>query len=77
MNEEIVEMEEGFPRINGGFCDGMGCHWVEEQCWCTQHLESCKEYQRVFNKPWNWRDPECHVWEESWRWCFKRWVERE
>ena len=58
-----------FPKLDGGWCDGMGCSgW----CFCKEHLAMREEFQRVFNKPWKERwdddaDIDCDHWEHIWR----------
>ncbi|MCK5020136.1 MAG: hypothetical protein KAS32_24050 [Candidatus Peribacteraceae bacterium] len=68
------EEQEVFPRLIGGWCDGMGCSYSPPQCFCSEYLESREEYQRVFNKPWIRDDLECKIWEKSWRYARGRYL---
>jgi hypothetical protein len=42
-------MSDDFPKLDGGWCDGLGCSGL---CWCGERLAMKEEFQRVFNKPW-------------------------
>ena len=65
----MKDNESKFPKLDGGFCDGMGCSgW----CFCTAFLAMKEEFQEVFDKPWTnrWDDDaniECEMWEHAWR----------
>jgi hypothetical protein len=72
-----VSKELSFPKLDGGWCDGMGCGDVLMGCWCSEYLECCEEYQREFKKPWDRMNPECIVWEKSWRFSWGRYVNKE
>lgn len=41
--------DNDFPKLDGGWCDGLGCSGF---CWCGGNLAMKEEFQRVFNKPW-------------------------
>ncbi len=68
-----MELEEGFPRINIGHCDGMGCGHAEQPCWCEENHEMILEFQRQYKRAWDGKDPICKAWEESFRFFDKRW----
>ena len=78
--DEVTEIDEktGFPRIDCGWCDGMGCG-RGSVCWCNEHLAMKEEFQRVFNKQWKEgeEDMDCYHWELAWRFGTKRWAEAE
>lgn len=41
--------DNDFPKLDGGWCDGLGCGGF---CWCGEHLAMKEEFQRTYNKPW-------------------------
>ena len=57
---------DSFPKLNGGWCDGMGCGKYEP-CFCKAHLEMKEEFQRLFQKPWNIDDVDCQRVDKLWR----------
>lgn len=58
--------EGKFPKLDGGWCDGMGCGWGS-LCYCSQWLESREQYQREYNLPWDGNESSCKIWERSFR----------
>ena len=82
MNEDIDE-KTGFPKLDGGWCNGDGWLNVSCVCWCEEYLAMREEFQRVFNKAWDHRhankgqDPDCINWEKAWRFGTSRWKEAE
>jgi len=73
-----IDTKTGFPRIDNGNCDGLGCGHGHV-CWCDQYQAMKEEFQRVFNKPWDTRFPnqgqdiDCVNWEKSWRFGTSEW----
>jgi hypothetical protein len=62
-----------FPELSVGYCDGLGCGHASQPCKYEEFHESCLEFQRQFNRPWNSDDPICKVWEASFRFTDRRW----
>ena len=55
-----------FPKLNGGWCDGMGCGKFHP-CFCGEHLAMKEEFQRLYNKPWDDDDIDCQCVDKLWR----------
>ncbi len=72
--------DNSFPEIENGCCDGLGCG-KGVVCWCDEYQAMKEEFQRVFNKawdtkqPWEGQDIDCVNWEKSWRFGTSRWKE--
>lgn len=42
-----------FPKLEGGWCDGLGCGHKDPFCFCEQWLRSREQFQKVFGIPWS------------------------
>jgi len=62
--------DNDFPKLDGGWCDGMGCGGI--LCWCGEYLAMREEFQRLYNKPWNTNDIDCQRVEKIWRFGTER-----
>jgi hypothetical protein len=56
---------KGFPPVPNGNCDGLGCG--DHICWCDEHAAMAEEYQRQYNKQWDYNSSECNTFENGWR----------
>jgi len=80
--EQEIDPKTGFPEIENGCCDGLGCG-KGAVCWCNEYKAMKEEFQRVFNKAWDtkyeWdgQDIDCVNWEKSWRFGTSSWKRAE
>lgn len=71
--------KEEFPKLDGGYCDGLGCSKEKEECFCDAWLKSREEFQRQYNQAFvhSWEEGstiEMKVWEDAWRWSWEKYI---
>jgi len=63
----VMNNDDKFPKIEVGWCDGLGCNTDPAPCWCGELLCSKMQFQDKFDIAWDDSLDQCKIWEKNFR----------